>query len=154
MFLSACCSCLGTWRILLSSFSRHLVFILPALHHCGTLPLHCVSHQLHPTCILFLYLFHTFITEDCYNSTFGYIESHVDDAGFQLVNLDLPPWYINSETKTAFASRDSWNSVVSDAPLHVASDLASVLSSSQSPSLDFFRRLPKPPVELLSLTAL
>jgi hypothetical protein len=84
--------------------------------------------------------------EDSYDARLGSVESHIDAAGFQLVDLDLPAWYINSEIKVAFASRSAWDFVVSDAPLQVAPELASVLSSSQPPSLDFFRRLPKPPV--------
>lgn len=82
--------------------------------------------------------------EALYDARLGSVESHIDAAGFRLVDLDLPSWYINSEIKVAFASRSMWDSVVSDAPLQVAPGLDSVLSTSTPPSLDFFRGLPKP----------
>lgn len=42
--------------------------------------------------------------EDFYDVRLGSIEAHIDAAGFQLVNLDLPGWYINPGIKIAFAS--------------------------------------------------
>ncbi|KAF2125804.1 hypothetical protein P153DRAFT_94243 [Dothidotthia symphoricarpi CBS 119687] len=87
-----------------------------------------------------------FIMEDFYDARYGSIESHLDAAGFQPVSLALPSWYINRQIKVVFASRSNWDSVVSDAPLQVAPGLAEVLSStSKPPSINFFRRLPKPP---------
>jgi hypothetical protein len=111
---------------------------LHRLHPAGILLASCLSASSRP-----------FTMEDFYDARFGSIESHVDAAGFQLVDLDLPSWYINSDIKVAFASRSHWDSVVSDAPLQIAPGLASVLSSSRPPSLDFFRRLPKPPASKL-----
>jgi hypothetical protein len=54
--------------------------------------------------------------EAFYDIDSGSIEAHLDDAGFKLVALDLPSWYINSDIKTAFASRSEWDSVSSNAP--------------------------------------
>jgi hypothetical protein len=109
--------------------------------------------RLHPACILLAPCLSAssrpFTMEDFYDARFGSIESHIDAAGFRLVDLDLPSWYINSEIKAVFASRSDWDSVVSDAPLQVAPGLASLLSSSKPPSLDFFRGLPKPPASKL-----
>ncbi|QRD06273.1 hypothetical protein JI435_307780, partial [Parastagonospora nodorum SN15] len=90
-----------------------------------------------------------FTMEDPYDARYGSIESHIDAAGFQLVNLNLPSWYINPDIKVAFASLSQWDNVVRDAPLQVAPGLAEVLSSSKPPGLDFFRRLPKPPASKL-----
>ena len=82
--------------------------------------------------------------ESPYDPGLGSLQAHLDDAGFRLVDLDLPSWFINPEIKVAFASRSQWDSNVRQAPLQVAEGLAEVLSSPTPPDIAFFLSLPKP----------
>lgn len=85
--------------------------------------------------------------ENFYNASLDSLESYIDAAGFRLVSLDLPSWYINKELKVVFASQANWDSVVEKAPVILAPGLDQVLSSPRPPSLDFFLSLPTPGLE-------
>ncbi|OQO03108.1 hypothetical protein B0A48_11363 [Cryoendolithus antarcticus] len=82
--------------------------------------------------------------ESLYQAHSHRVQSHIDDAAFRLLSLDLPGWYINADIKTIFAQRLVWDSVVSSSPLHVALGLDSVLSSETPPTIRFFKNLPSP----------
>lgn len=102
---------------------------------------------LHPGCFLyfrFVSRARALRMEEFYDPSKGGVEAHIDAAGFELVSLELPNWYINPDIKVSFTSRASWDSNVRSAPLEVASEMATVLSSTTPPDLDFFRQLPKP----------
>lgn len=101
------------------------------------------AHPLHPLRSLSFSLFTTLSMEELYNPSLGSVEAHIDAAGFRLIQLDLPSWFINSEIKFAFASSSEWDSNARQAPLSVAPGLAQVLSSPTPPDIGYFLNLPK-----------
>lgn len=83
--------------------------------------------------------------EALYKSNLNRNQTLLDDIAFDLVNLDLPKWYINADIKVAFRTRAMWDSVVSSSsPLTPAPGLEEVLSGSSPPSIDYFKTLPQP----------
>lgn len=79
-----------------------------------------------------------------YQSNLGSLETYVDDAAFRLLSLELPRWYINPDIKVVFLDRAAWDSVVDSSPLSFAPGVDQVLSSTEPPSINFFRTLPTP----------
>lgn len=79
-----------------------------------------------------------------YDPASGSVEAHIDDAGFRLLDLSLPGWFISGQIKSLFPSRSRWDPICSMYPLSAAPGMASVLSSPTPPSIDYFHGLPIP----------
>lgn len=60
-------------------------------------------HQLHSACHLSSALPRISSWRDSTTQRYGPVEAHIDASGFQLLNRDLPSWYINAEIKVASA---------------------------------------------------
>lgn len=68
----------------------------------------------------------------------------VDDLTWELLTIDAPDWYINPSFKAVFPERSTYDSIAACSPLTLDPSLHNVLTSSQPPSIDFFKSLPKP----------
>lgn len=72
------------------------------------------------------------------------VHQMVDDLTWNLLNIDAPDWYINPAFEVVFGERSAYDSIAACSPLSFPPNLHDVLTSSQPPSLDFFKPLPKP----------
>jgi hypothetical protein len=68
----------------------------------------------------------------------------VDDLTWKLLKIDAPDWYMNPAFKVVFPERSAYDSIAACSPLTFPPNLHDVLTSSQPPSIDFFKSLPKP----------
>lgn len=83
-------------------------------------------------------------TEDVQLLDLDAISTLVDDMTFSLVSLDVPHWYINPSFSILFDARSSFDSIAACSPLTFPSNLHEVLTSSEPPSINFFKSLPLP----------
>lgn len=72
------------------------------------------------------------------------VHQMVDDLTWNLLNIDAPHWYINPDFTVVFGERSAYDSIAACSPLSFPPNLHDVLTSSQPPSLDFFKSLPNP----------
>jgi hypothetical protein len=66
----------------------------------------------------------------------------VDNLTFRLVNINAPDWYMNPDFKVLFSKRSSFDSIAGSSPLTFAPKLHDILTSSEIPTIAFFKSLP------------
>ncbi|KAG4415314.1 hypothetical protein IFR04_011569 [Cadophora malorum] len=67
----------------------------------------------------------------------------VDDLTWALLATDAPDWYINPTFKVVFPERSVYDSIAACSPLTLCPNLYDVLTSSEPPSIEFFKSLPE-----------
>jgi ribosomal protein L37AE/L43A len=70
------------------------------------------------------------------------LQAVMDDRLWDVVQMDLPAWFLAPVFKVLFSSRDVFDEISASCPFSFASGLLELLNSSTAPSLNFFKSLP------------